>query len=74
MTHRRVLGGGSKEFCNVQGAGHDPFRDNLGVGWHHDEVTNIINLLVPTSLASVFLWSAIFIWGWGGGLLPVKTI
>lgn len=31
------------------------------IGWHQGEVLSIINLLVSTSLGSMFLWSAVFI-------------
>ena len=34
------------------------------IGWHQGEVSSIINLLVSTSLGSMFLRSAVFIW-WG---------
>ena len=35
--------------------------DNSRISWLQAEVSGIINLLVPTSLGSMFLWSAVFI-------------
>ena len=58
MTHP---GWGSEEIYGVQGAGCDRRLDSQ-IGWHQGEVSSIINLLVSTSLGSMFLWSAIFIW------------
>ena len=55
-------GQGSKENYSVQGAGCDQLMDNSQIDWHQGEVSSIINLLVSTSLGSMFLWSAIFIW------------
>ena len=31
-------------------------------GWHQGEVSGIIHPLVSTSLGSMLLWSAVFIW------------
>ena len=36
--------------------------DSSWINWHQSEVSSIINLLVSTSLGSLFLWSAVFIW------------
>ena len=42
---------------------------NSLIGWHHGEVSSIINPLVSTSQGSIFLGSTVFfLWG----LLPVK--
>ena len=67
MTHPR---GGSEEFYSVQGAGYDPRVDSPWIGWPPGEVSNIVSLLVSTSLGSMLLWSVVFIWRC---LLPVKT-
>ena len=40
------------------------------LGWHQGEVSSIINLLVSTSLGSMFLCQQ---FSSGGGLLPIKT-
>ena len=53
-------GDASEEFYCVQGAGCDQLRDNSGIGWHQGEVSSIINLLVSTSLGSMFLWVSSF--------------
>ena len=58
MTHP---GEGSEEFYTVQEQGVISSLDSSGIGWHKGEVTSIINLLVSTSLGSVFLWSTVFI-------------
>ena len=63
-------GAGSEEFYSVQGAGHDQFLDNSGIGWHQGGVSSFISLLVSSSLGSIFLWSQ---FSSGGGLLPIKT-
>ena len=34
------------------------------IGWHQGEVLSIISPWVSTTLGSMFLWSAVFIW-WG---------
>ena len=52
----------------VQGAGSDQLMDSSWIGWHQGEVSGIVSLLVSTSLGSMFLWSAVFIWRWRGGL------
>ena len=71
MTHP---GGGSEEFYGVQGAGRDQLVDTSWIGWHQGDISGIISLLVSTSLGSMFLRSAVFIWRWGGRRwLPIKT-
>ena len=59
----RVCGpsGGGSEFYSVQGAGCGQLVDNSRISCLQAEVSCIINLLVPTSLGSMFLWSAVFI-------------
>ena len=52
MTHS---GRGIYEF---QGAGDDQLMYSSWIGWHQGEVSHIINLLVSTSLGSMFLGSA----------------
>lgn len=42
----------------------DRLVHNSWIGWHQGEVFSIINPWVSTTLGSVFLWSAVFIW-WG---------
>ena len=54
-------GEGSKEFYSVQGEEHDQLMDSSWIGLHQGKVLSIINLLVSSSLGSVFLWSAVFI-------------
>ena len=49
------------EFYSVQGAGCGQLVDNSRISWLQAEVSCIINLLVPTSLGSMFLWSTVFI-------------
>ena len=44
--------------------GEDQLVHSSRIGWHQDDVSSIINLLVSISLASLFLRSAVFIW-WG---------
>ena len=46
---------------SVQGAGCDQLVDNSWIGWHQGEISNIVNLLVSTSVGSIILWSAVFI-------------
>ena len=53
--------GGGSEFYSVQGAGCGQLVDNSRISCLQAEVSCIINLLVPTSLGSMFLWSAVFI-------------
>ena len=66
------LGGGSEEFYSVQEAGCNQLMDSSWIGWHQVEVVSMINLLLSTSLGSMFLWSAVFIWR--GSLLPVEAV
>ena len=55
MTHP---GEGSEEFYTVQEQAVISSLDSSWMGWSQGEVSSIINLLVSTSLGSVFLWSA----------------
>lgn len=36
--------------------------DSSWISWHQSEVSSIINLLVSTSVGSLFLQSVVFIW------------
>jgi len=40
----------------------DQLIHNSWIGWHQGEVLSIISPWVSTTLGSVFLWSAVFIW------------
>ena len=60
-TVRPTLEGVVRSY-SVQGAGCNQLMDNSRIGWHQGEVSSIVNLLVPTSLGSMWLWSAVFIW------------
>ena len=51
-------GEGSEEFYTVQEQAVISSLDSSWMGWSQGEVSSIINLLVSTSLGSVFLWSA----------------
>ena len=70
-NHVTHPGGVCEEFYSVQGTGHDQLMDSSWIGCHQDEVSSSFNLLVATSLGSMFLWSEVFIWG--RGLLLVKN-
>ena len=65
-----IPGEGSKEFYSVQGEEHDQLMDSSWIGLHQGKVLSIINLLVSSSLGSVFLCSML---SSGGGLHPVKA-
>ena len=67
-------GAGSEEFYSVQGAGHDQFIDNSLIGWRQGGVSSFSNLLVSTSLGSVFLWSAVFIWRGSAAATAAKLL
>ena len=59
----RLPGGVERSLADFREQGMIPERvDSCWIGWHQDETSSTINLLVSTSLGSRFLWSVIFIW------------
>ena len=59
-------GKGFQRQCEGGGcSGCDQLMHNSQIGWHQGKVSSISNLLVSTSLVSMFLWSVISIW-WVG--------
>ena len=61
-TPRWLSGKGFQRHCMV----HDQLVLSSWTGWHQGEVSHIIILLAPTSLGSLCLGLAVFIW-WGSG-------